>query len=303
MRFSPKAKRAIIYIRGADAVEVALPQAMYAKAAPMDRAGRAGQVGREGQQAGHSEQAGRAGRAGQAGQKSGQAGHSEQAEQAGQPRQGAGNELAAFIDRLLLKHRDWIIRQLGKHASTRQPAGAQQNTVPEYLEIGATLERIAIHWNNRAARNAYCLLEAEGPARLMLSTKGPEDAGAALKLLRIWVKDYALRVFEPQLGKIAAENGFEVRAVKTRLQRTRLGSCTRRGVISLNAAMLFFPPELVRHLMLHELCHLKEMNHGPGFWKLLLSLDPQGLKHDKALKKAMRSVPGWLFMPGCGNKD
>ncbi len=233
----------------------------------------------------------------------------------------ARGELEAFIDNLLLKHWDWITRQVTRqlsYQSAHQPENRAENpavnqtgganpmqspcsspasTVPEYLELPATGERITVDWNNQSGRNAYCLMPAEDehPVRLVLSTKNSEGDKAAVMLLRTWVKDYALRVFEPQLRRLADEAGFVVHTVKTRLQRTRLGSCTRLGVISLNAAMLFFPPELVRHLMFHELCHLREMNHGPGFWKLLLALDAQSLKNDKALKRAMRSVPGWLF--------
>lgn len=253
VRFSRKAKRAIIYVREASAVEIALPQAMAVR---MQHEG-----------------------------------------------------LTAFIENLLLRHQDWITRQLARQLSLQlrgqtdghnQPCSSQPapvNAVPESFVLPSTGEHIAVHWNNQSTRNAYCLLppEDEHPARLMLSTKHLEGAKAAIVLLRTWVKDYALRVFEPQIRNLAAKEGFAVRTVKTRLQRTRLGSCTRQGVISLNAAMLFFPPDLVRHLMFHELCHLKEMNHGPGFWKLLLSLDEQCLKNDKALKRAMRSVPGWLF--------
>ena len=61
----------------------------------------------------------------------------------------------------------------------------------------------------------------------------------------------------------------------------------------LNRNLLFLPPELVDALILHELAHLRVMDHSARFWSLLATLDPRVLEHRARLKKAADLVPVW----------
>ena len=58
------------------------------------------------------------------------------------------------------------------------------------------------------------------------------------------------------------------------MQRTRWGSCSNSGTISLNAALLFLEPPLVRYLFIHELCHLIALNHSRRFWAAVARYEP-----------------------------
>lgn len=83
--------------------------------------------------------------------------------------------------------------------------------------------------------------------------------------------------------------------MRVRFQRTRWGSCSAKGSINLNAALLFLPERLVRYILLHELCHTRELNHSPAFWKLVFAADPDALAKDKAMRGAWKYVPDWLY--------
>jgi hypothetical protein len=112
--------------------------------------------------------------------------------------------------------------------------------------------------------------------------------------LEAWLKQRADLQLAPQLQRLASIHGFPVSAVSVRKQRTRWGSCSSKGKISLNLKLIFLPPLLVRYIMLHELCHLRHMNHSRRFWAEVSRFDPDYAAHDMEMKHAWRFVPGWL---------
>ena len=63
--------------------------------------------------------------------------------------------------------------------------------------------------------------------------------------------------------------------VAIRDQRRRWGSCSSRGNLNFNYRLIFLPDHLFDYIIVHELCHLKEMNHGPAFWSLVAKECPQ----------------------------
>jgi predicted metal-dependent hydrolase len=94
------------------------------------------------------------------------------------------------------------------------------------------------------------------------------------------VKELPMRVAE-----LAKEHQFVVRWVSVRNQRSRWGSCSRRGTISLNWRLIQTPIFVRDYIILHELAHLKEMNHSRRFWREVARLCPDFARAERWLKE------------------
>ncbi len=98
--------------------------------------------------------------------------------------------------------------------------------------------------------------------------------GALRKLLRAWFKQQAAQTLPARLTDFAARLGVRPQRVQIRDQKKRWGSCSTAGDISLNWRLVLLPPELADYVLVHELCHLRHMNHSSEFWALVASLIP-----------------------------
>jgi predicted metal-dependent hydrolase len=84
----------------------------------------------------------------------------------------------------------------------------------------------------------------------------------------------AKRELPPRLLELAARHGLTVTRVSIRNQRWRWGSCSRSGHICLNWRLVTMPEEVRDYVLIHELMHLKRMDHSPKFWKLVAAACP-----------------------------
>lgn len=95
----------------------------------------------------------------------------------------------------------------------------------------------------------------------------------------------ANRVLPDKVRSLAQKHGFEVNEVKINNSRGRWGSCSMKKNINLSYFCMMLPEHLVDFVLLHELCHTKEMNHGENFWTLLNSVsNGQAITLTKELK-------------------
>ena len=88
-----------------------------------------------------------------------------------------------------------------------------------------------------------------------------------------------------RLRELADAYGFDFRQVRIKHNISNWGSCSSLGNINLNLNLMRVPAELQDYVMLHELCHLKYMNHGPEFHALLEQVCP----HHKMLGKTLKN--------------
>lgn len=137
-------------------------------------------------------------------------------------------------------------------------------------------------------------LEPAGPPAIRLKgttlhVRGaPQDDAALRPRLTRWYRTQAARTLPERLSELAERTGLNPERVSIRNQRTRWGSCSARGAINLNWRLVMLPPALADHVMIHELCHLRHLDHSRRFWALVARHDPDHRSHRTALR-AFRS--------------
>ncbi len=167
----------------------------------------------------------------------------------------------ATLDRFIERHRLWIEK---KRAEARRNAVPEVPFPPEVIELGGAGESWRVHARGGAGRPR---IRAPAPGLLQLSGD-LSNTRAVQHALCTWLVKRAAELFAPVLAEVAREMDLPYRKLAVRRQRTRWGSCSLRGTISLNCCLLFQRPEVLRYLLIHELAHVKHMNHSARFWEV-----------------------------------
>lgn len=119
--------------------------------------------------------------------------------------------------------------------------------------------------------------------RLLISV--PQNySGSGSEFYLEWLKEKAENYIPGRVKYFSDEYGFKYRKIKIRNQKTRWGSCTSKGNLSFNAKLMSLNKRLIDYVVIHELCHLKEMNHSKKFWRRVEEIMPDYKELKKKLK-------------------
>ncbi|WP_172600479.1 M48 family metallopeptidase [Sulfurivermis fontis] len=198
------------------------------------------------------------------------------------PRRHDVRALPGFVQ----QHRQWLIDTLAR-MQTEHAQQQAQRVAPDEIFLSALNERWQVEYR-RGTRNGCWERAGRG---LLVQYKNEEWD----KVLQRWLAERARQTVGPRLLALAAELGFTCNGYAIRGQKTRWGSCSPKNVINLNWRLLFLPPEQVRYLMVHELCHTVHLNHSTRFWDLVEKMQPDYKALDAAMRKANRMVPAWAL--------
>jgi predicted metal-dependent hydrolase len=192
-----------------------------------------------------------------------------------------------YISALLRHHEAWLARTVGR--VRREWANRPVLVPPEALDLAALGECWRVEYRIAPSGRALC----RSPRNERLLVHGSDEAAWRVALRR-WLSRRAKAELLPWLAATSEELGLRYTAAGVRGQKTRWGSCSARGNISLNHGLLFLPPHLVRYLFVHELCHTRHLNHSARFWALVSRVEPEYRTYERELRRATRLVPPWL---------
>lgn len=187
------------------------------------------------------------------------------------------------IPEILEKNRVWIIKQL---ARLQQKITA----LPSSVELKACDQNWSVHY--MACDMALEIIERPNQGLVLVGKI--DDQAACKKLLMKWVRLKAKAYLSEQLHNISQKAQLPFQKLTIRQQKSLWGSCTSKHAISLNFKLIFLPRELMSHVLIHELCHTKHLNHSIRFWNLVAKYDENWQENRHALRRADEYLPGWI---------
>ncbi len=134
-----------------------------------------------------------------------------------------------------------------------------------------------------------------GLCRLLIFGATSEELACRAALSR-WLMRKTREHLIPRLQTISLKTGLKYQRALVKRQRTRWAGCSRHKTISLNAKLLFLPHDLVDYVLIHELCHVDEMNHTDRFWELVERHCHNFRRLDERLRHMWKHVPRWAWM-------
>lgn len=197
---------------------------------------------------------------------------------------------ARQIQDFLARHRDWIAVRRERALRLRpspQPFPPAAIALPAFGEV----------WRLHLAAGRDRLRVRPVSPGLLEVSGDPADTGALRRAVLAWLLRHSRERLDAELVRLAAQHGFSYARMSLRRQRTRWGSCSTRGTISLNVCVAFQPVAVMRYLLVHELAHTRHMNHSRAFWDCVAAACPDWRRLDRELLDGWRAVPQWVLDP------
>lgn len=185
---------------------------------------------------------------------------------------------AGYLERVLAEKTAWIQKMQAQAGQARlqglgEPAGKRR------FEAGQPFPFLGQDYPLEIVERQAVPLRLEGGFRLRRGA-----LGQAAGVFEAWYREQARDLYTRRLAELAARHGFQYSRMRLSSARTRWGSCSSRGTISLNWRLVLAPAEVVDYVILHELAHLRVPNHSKEFWRLVESLCPEAKQHRQWLK-------------------
>ena len=161
------------------------------------------------------------------------------------------------------------------------------------VEVGGRLVEVHIRRSNRVQGHRIYVRQGHAPELAVRPRASDDEIDSAIALHHDWLERQLAKLTEPSLGLerltltqeqgrreaharislLAQSEAVALGVSYTRLtlrdQRSRWGSCSSNGALSFNWRLVLAPHDVLDYVVVHEVCHLVEHNHGPMFWRLV----------------------------------
>jgi predicted metal-dependent hydrolase len=193
------------------------------------------------------------------------------------------------IERAIRAKQNWILTKLFERAERRTMRGQQ---APVEWVDGVRLPYLGadIVLRLAPAARSHCVFDDATRELRVGVTPGLEE-WQIRERVKLWFQEEAKRVFGERLDLYAPRVGVRYNAFALSSAGTRWGSCTAAGNIRLNWKLIHYPLALLDYVVVHELAHLREMNHSPAFWAVVGSVFPDYDGARAALRKRSIEMP------------
>ena len=184
------------------------------------------------------------------------------------------------LDHICLEHKEWIQTQQAKYSIKN-------------------LEQQPYELNLVALEKTYALLfiindknkVIEDDNNLVIQGKQTKPQ---INNLKQWMRQQAKQLFALKLDHWSKKTQLNYSKLNVRSQKSRWGSCSSTGTISLNDQLLFMPSSVLDYIIVHELCHTIHPNHSARYWSLVNEHYPNFKQQEKLLAEYAKCIPSWF---------
>ena len=187
------------------------------------------------------------------------------------------------VEDLLRGKARWISRKLDQVEEFHPLPG------PLKYVSGETLRFLGRQYRLRVEQGTKAPAKLKGKY-LHVSVPDKDDVQTIRRIVDLWYRIQAERTFERYMNscmKVAARHGVPETRLKIRKMRTRWGSCSSKGNITLNTNLVQAPVHCIEYVVMHELCHLRHHNHSKAFYSLLTRCMPDWENRRRELNKVV----------------
>lgn len=188
------------------------------------------------------------------------------------PAEASPERVAALVS----KRGAWILRQ------QRELAALPETPPLKCFLPGESIRYLGRQYRLKVVESEEVRVKAV-PGYIEVHSPSRPSSAEIGRLVNTWMDTRAREILRERYLECVVRLGRfrlpEAKALRVRRMKTRWGSCSKGRVISLNPELIYAPKDCIDYVITHELCHLRELNHGPGFTRLM----------DRAL-------PGWKVL-------
>jgi predicted metal-dependent hydrolase len=201
------------------------------------------------------------------------------------PRWGVKRDAEAFV----AASREWIARQRARQPAV--PSAASRWHYGSHILLDGQLQQLRLERYGAESRvwcgDTLVTTESVSPKRMQFSPEGGDDLRPTVVA---WMRARARCELPAMLMALAGNHGIGVPRISIRNQRSCWVACSARGTITLNWRLIQAPPFVREYVLLHELMHLRELNHSRRFWRLIADCCPRHAEARLWLRREGKSL-------------
>ena len=174
----------------------------------------------------------------------------------------------ARLQEFLDEKREWIVKTAKYYDGLRERAGHTESGVIYYLGKKYKVRLV------KDRHPSVVVSEALGTATFHIT-----NMRRYKQEIEQWYKQETARIIAERLPAISARLGLAYSKFTIKRHRSRWASCSKKRNLNFSLLLAAAPAEVIDYVIVHELCHIPEMNHSDRFWRLVESADPAYREH------------------------
>ncbi|MCL1056830.1 M48 family metallopeptidase [Shewanella gelidimarina] len=171
----------------------------------------------------------------------------------------------------------WIVQKIALHDASKPASDREFISGEAYAYLGR-------NYRLKVVTGEYVPVKLTQGRLVATLPDGAKRSNLVRDAIIRWYKLNALRKIKEKVRRYSSAMGIEAKSVSIKTFKSRWGSCSPKGELDFNWLIVMAPNRVVDYVVIHELCHLKQLDHSPKFWKEVERVMPDYAEHKEWLK-------------------